>query len=741
MRKILVSFLVYETLLVPLNAFAFNKVFEFKVTDFEIENNDDIMYISSLTLNCTYDYNLPGDPNLPYCQFALPGDKVCDKTSLRYEVLQKRLIASDIEMATCLAYAPNESDVQHEDSSKSLVGSYPVELIYIYNGPEYYDDNVLISISPFQYDADNKRLYFIEKLSVSFSELDLNRSASDFTTIFEEDSFDYLIITHDSLINNYKALMDWKTAKGVLTRIVSLDSIQSWCGSTHSSINPFQVKSFINYCYRNHGIKKVLLGGSSSIVPAQTCLLQYNIHEGNSVFGAGVSDYYYSCLNGSLDWDDNRNGIIGEIQGDGVNLTPSVSVSRLPIDNKKQLTDYINKVLRYERNPSNRDYESSMLLCGSKAHWDRNGLSDAQIESEILYDELFQEGYQHFQKYAFYDTGNNLNRSQSDSLINANNIVDVINTYKPHFLNMYSHGCDTCWQYTDSTSFSNVDVHLLENQNAPMVVATVACNTANFDGPYTSLAESLLLQPGGGAIAYWGSSNAGWGSDAYNSHLSPSINMCADFWSSLPDVHDFGLAVKETKKKHLSTVYSGTTPYNWLLKSMNALGDCDLTIYTENPQPFNDIKIRIAPDAVFFEDYADIDSCVVVVSSIDDAGDTFYLVSYSKPYEVDCSAGIARSICLTQFNFIPLYIKTGHFIYDNQNYYLNLQNITFQTGIVEYGSVKDITIGRCVDNFDAVEDVVVDAGAKVSFFPDSQTKIQSGFRCRKGGQLTIGVAN
>ena len=728
-------------LLVCGSASAFEKVLTFDPSDFEIKETDGLLHVRAIPMRYTYDFNSVGAPNLPFFQYVIQNETGCDISSIQSTVLKSELIASNVEIDRYHAYVPM-GQYGHEiiqESQSDLCGIYPTHPLHIYNGPAYNDNRVILSISPFRYDSDEKKLYFVHQIAVSYLDDDLNSQERENICTRSSDSFDYLIITHDSLQSSFAKLEEWKTMKGVKTRIVTLDSIQTWYGGHSSRVCPLEIKSFINNCYLYHGLRAVLLGGSSDIVPSQICALEYAPSGYNPEYASAVSDYYYSCLNGSLDWDANHNGVIGEIEGDGVNLTPTVDVSRLPVDNNAQLTAYIDKLLQYEQCPVDKEYENRLFLSGSKAHWCRHGWSDAHVESEMLYEDIFQEQYPDIEEYAFYDTGNSLNRHGTDSIVNASNISAIINEERPHLMNMYSHGDDTYWQF-DGTCFSTADASSLENAGSPMVITTIACHTANFASSDLCLAEAFIQHPDGGAVAYWGSSHYGWGNrDSTSYHFTPSMVMCSDFWTQVPNVHRYGQAVSEAKKSNLVTAYSRNLPYNWLLKTMNALGDCEMPIYTDRPQEFKNQKIRIASDAVFFEDYGELDSCTVAVTSRGDNGCTFFAVDNNMPSEILYDDGTSCNICMTGTNFVPFLIKTGRFVPDNQNFSLLLQDIAFKTCSVEYGSVRNMTIGGHVDSTEEAGDVVIEPGAEVTFFPDAVTTIQSGFRCEKGGQLNIGI--
>jgi len=117
----------------------------------------------------------------------------------------------------------------------------------------------------------------------------------------------YLIITPDSYVSAIKPLADWKTKKGVLSKIVPL----SVTGSSASQIRDYIVNAYNNWEIRP---EYVLLAGFGTILPV-----------------SGSSDDYYANISG--------------------NYRIEICVGRLPFTNIDQCNLLVSKILGYEKTP------------------------------------------------------------------------------------------------------------------------------------------------------------------------------------------------------------------------------------------------------------------------------------------------------------------------------------------------------------------------------------------------------
>ena len=727
-------------------SYGFEKTFTFDLSDFTLNNQDGTLSILPNNRAYSFDYNQPGFPNIPFFRIVIPTNNPCDISTLRYEVISSRIIATNFRVQLKEPYViMGKKTQEQEEIMEAEYGLYPDSLIRLYNGPALFDNRIVLAIAPYVYNKAEKSLSFINQIRVHYDELPVpektDKSANDRSV---NNQYDYLIITQDSLAETFKELRNWKTAKGVKTEIVTLDSIAKFCNNCPISlVNADSIKKYIHACYQYNNISMVLLGGTFPLVPAQTCRIEYK-GDVQSV----LSDMYYACLDGDWTWNANNNGIIGEISGDGVNLTPTLSVSRLPIETNAQLSSYIQKLLNYEKNPQRNGYLSHLLLSGNIAHWNSNGQSDAQIESEAMYIDYIEPFYSNLSKHFFYDTGNDLDRTGVDSNMNASNLSCIINDYRPHYFNMFCHGEITQWitpgiYYTPI--FTTADASTLENDGTPMVITTVACQTSDFSHSYPCLAESFLRHPTGGAIAYWGSSHNGIGTpDANSDELSPSLQMCGEFWKKLSSDYRFGDAVMKAKEEKLDYAYNSNYPYNWLLKSMNALGDCELPIYTEEPLDFTGTKIIIDYTDITVENHDTEEDFQIAIVSKDNGATAFNVVESTASGESFSDGYDVCSICLTKQNYVPLYVETGRFVCSNGNLSLYLQNQDFKGNYFYFGAqdeIQDINIGSHVDNENENGDVIIEPDATANFYCANRVKIQSGFKCKKGGKLSINISD
>ena len=112
-----------------------------------------------------------------------------------------------------------------------------------------------------------------------------------------------------------------------------------------------------------------------------------------------------------------------------------------------------------------------------------------------------------------------------------------------------------------------------------MVVITMSCSTNCFDGAEPCLSEAFIRQPIGGAIAYLGSSRAGWGTLNINS-LGSSFQISALFFEYLFKGISLNFAkIVKLIKSHYGYSASSYGSFRWLLFSNNAIFACKIIKY------------------------------------------------------------------------------------------------------------------------------------------------------------------
>ncbi len=277
--------------------------FEFNEADFELQKEGSKSLIISAKHAIVYDETLHS-PALPYlCVNYLIGKN--EKYIGNQFIAQSILFGSDVEIVSNLKCIPLSS---HEDANRvtenvsNELEQYPQEKV-IYTGTHHLGEYKFLSflICPFSYKAKEKCLYLDTKIDidiellVAMDERDsrmntpkksaLNQitkmviNSDDVDKLYQTESlrdsasdslYHYLIVTVDSLKDEYQRLADWKTTKGCRAQVVTMEDINSTYATDTSFV---RIKKMIqNYYNRSYwDLQYVLLGGSTDLIPTLKC--------------------------------------------------------------------------------------------------------------------------------------------------------------------------------------------------------------------------------------------------------------------------------------------------------------------------------------------------------------------------------------------------------------------------------------------------------------------------------------
>jgi len=188
---------------------------------------------------------------------------------------------------------------------------------------------------------------------VPVASLSLGENSTSNTDNLSNDTYDYIIITSESLKPYFNQLAFWKTIKGVRTHIVTVEDIDRNISGADLVV---KIKKYLKKAY-SKGTLYALLGGDVSIVPTRYCKMKTGSYE-----DMVPVDMYYGCMGGNFEWDGNENNIFGEIE-DGIDYCSNIFVTRIPMRNATDVISYCNKVVDYE---FNSHYNNSVSLKKSK---------------------------------------------------------------------------------------------------------------------------------------------------------------------------------------------------------------------------------------------------------------------------------------------------------------------------------------------------------------------------------------
>ena len=157
-------------------------------------------------------------------------------------------------------------------------------------------------------------------------------------------NYQYLIISPAIFKNEFQPLISMYGNKGLIVRVVTLDSIIS---TMNGFDVPEKIRNFIIGQRVNSQIQYVLLAGNPPLIPIRGfyCYVQ----SGSGYTDSNIpADLYFSGLDGN--YDANGNHVYGEI-ADNADLLPDIAVARFTVNDTAELHRVIHKSVTYQTNP------------------------------------------------------------------------------------------------------------------------------------------------------------------------------------------------------------------------------------------------------------------------------------------------------------------------------------------------------------------------------------------------------
>jgi hypothetical protein len=378
----------------------------------------------------------------------------------------------------------------------------------------------------------------------------------------------YLLITPEIFADEYETLLDFRKIQGVETFIETVENIeQNYQGIDLQE----KIRNCIISMYEGHSISFVTLGADTDMIPSRTVFAfdcEYGSHDDENEIRA---DMYYSCLNG--DWDADDDEIFGE-EEDDVDFIPEVFVGRISANTESEVTDYILRLLAYEKG----EYEDYTKAGGfSMELWEG---SDSEVCQQYIYEQYFPEN---FNITLLYDDENSMENAYA--LLNQNmNIVQHTGHAGYGSLSLEEDG------RIKATNLSN-----LENEYGG-IFYSIGCWSAALD--YGSIGEALVMTEEKGQLAYIGNSRYGWGAPAASgfgfSEFFQKEFFKLIFWDDITVVSE----TNALQKLSFIPYFGGTSVYKWCAYQLNEVGDSYINLINENPKDL-DCSIEITNNLHF----------------------------------------------------------------------------------------------------------------------------------------------
>jgi len=448
--------------------------------------------------------------------------------------------------------------------------------------------------------ANNKISSDKLKTANNIPEIDLSQLPEiDYNTLnatWYDQKIEMLIIINDtSFFDVVTPLMEWKNDKGVKTIILS--NYSDYEGRDKAE----QIRNMIKEYYEKENIQWVLLAGDAeeNLIPIREV---YNpdvtLVSGQSEYSNWdgyykPTDFYYADLTGS--WNDNNNtdwGESSEYTGniDEISWIPEVYVGRLPADNINELSNMINKTLKYETNPFMGDWMNKMLLAGGVS-------SFTPPEDEARLTEYIWQNYTASEMNFTHLTKTTPSFTPATTpLPNALNPANFLNELNSGYSTIIFAGHADPTVFTDasgSSYYTNTEAQLSSNNYTPSLLYADACTTSSYDKNDDSIGELLIKQPLAGAVGYIGAIRVSWYFD-YDANLEKLNRGNAKlFWKEFFNEKKFqqGRALYDSKVTYMNSDYfkrgDASMVQEWQRKNIltyNLLGDPELDIYTDIPR-------------------------------------------------------------------------------------------------------------------------------------------------------------
>jgi len=391
------------------------------------------------------------------------------------------------------------------------------------------------------------------------------------------DGWDYIIITNDAFEDDYQALADFHTMRGLKSKVTLVSDIMiNYPGVDVGD----QIRNYIIAKYDDYPVQFVLLGGDTDIIPDRGLYADPGSGYADDDIPA---DMYYGCLDRSAapgagpDWNNNNNSLWGE--ENEADFFAEVLIGRICSNNSTEVANQINKIQLYLESPIVGELETTLmvgenlwtgtyggtymdeLLIGSSS----NGYTTVGIPGTWTVTTLYQINY----------------NWTSNDLYNALNLG-------PNLLNHLGHGSTTHCLNIDN---SDLNTYNLTNDGLTHNFYngySQACYSGSIDnrtssGYYGSdCFMEIITNMSTAASAFVGNSRYGWGQQGGTNGASQHYHR------QYIDVYfDDGIysvsGANQLSKEHTLPFITGDELMRWCCYQLNEFGDPALVLWTAEP--------------------------------------------------------------------------------------------------------------------------------------------------------------
>ncbi len=446
-------------------------------------------------------------------------------------------------------------------------------------------------------------------------------------------SIDYLIITTNDFENFLEPLAMWKTQKGLVSKIETIEDIKEHYQGRNLAE---KIKNCIAAYHTNNKTQWVLLTGDHQHIPSQ----YVRIYDNYSRDGDYVScDTYYADLDNN--WDLNNDGLWGTDQ-DEFDFEAEVYIGRLSANNKNEMAYLVQKLLNYEKNPIIGSWMTKAIFGSSILAFNEDWNGDDNVDFEECDGNRFNNFLKDHLPTNWNSTilalttgikGTNYSYNFSLNYDNCKNFMEFgfnIGSFSLHGSETALHyeewiqddDGDMLFDYTDDPLFGNgtrIDQSIWKRlidtssytiepeENKLGILFLLACSTGTFDWYEDCLAEYFLKNIAIGCVA---SSYVSWAEDQWYEREHGgwfAEGLAFRFWEQLFQIYQPGKALANAKADYISDRNNSTELYEYpewhdkVLKQFNLLGDPEVPIWLNIPKKLKITEISSLDESTTFQ--------------------------------------------------------------------------------------------------------------------------------------------
>jgi hypothetical protein len=382
----------------------------------------------------------------------------------------------------------------------------------------YPDITVTISFTfPEGFTYENIMIDNIEKTEQFAEEIILNyNQAKDWYPSGKgsRETYDYIIITLQSLESSITPLVEWEEAKGRNVYVATT----TWINSNYDGYDLAEkMRNFLRdkYPAESWGVLDVCLIGNYDDVPMR-------LTTQDSGYGQPETDYYYAELSLSDDdsWDANSNHQWGE-DSDPIDFYGEVIVGRIPWSDPETVEHICEKSVAYEQNEDS-SFKKNILLIGT-FFWpdtDNAVLMELKVNSE---DHPWMEDWTMTRMYEDAES-----QYECDYDANYDNVKTVWSQGTYAFVDWAGHGSPTaCYEYYPQQPFVDTDTCNDLNDDYPAIIFADACSNSDTDDD--NIGQMMLKQ---GAIGFLGATKVAYGFHDWNDPMDGTSESLDYFFTT-----------------------------------------------------------------------------------------------------------------------------------------------------------------------------------------------------------------